>query len=247
MHKSELNFIVKKFYEALDEGKILGRKCTKCGHVEFPPYLACNECGNLDTEWIDLTNTRAHVVQMLRPLAIFPEVEFREANGGYIPVAVQIDNADPVDTSLVHVPIERWDALHDDLEHLTVKPWIVQGEDTKLVVWVPEDYNGEDEQPAAAVRKDAPEAAVPSASAPAALDVVTEKIIAAAAEAYETDAAAITLGTRVREDLSSESVKLIVLLSNIEDTLGVGIEITEAGEMNTIGDFVKAVKEKLAK
>ena len=33
----KLEKVVEKFYLGLEEGKILGRKCPKCGHVEFPP------------------------------------------------------------------------------------------------------------------------------------------------------------------------------------------------------------------
>lgn len=49
--------IMKPFYDGLEEGKFLGRKCKECGHVEFPPYAACNECGNYEgNEWIDLAD-----------------------------------------------------------------------------------------------------------------------------------------------------------------------------------------------
>ena len=47
--------IVKRYYEELENGKILARKCTKCGEVEFPPRIACNACGNFETEWIETT------------------------------------------------------------------------------------------------------------------------------------------------------------------------------------------------
>ena len=39
MTKKDMEPIVKNYYLALEEGKILGRKCTDCGHIEFPPYL----------------------------------------------------------------------------------------------------------------------------------------------------------------------------------------------------------------
>ena len=76
-------------------------------------------------------------------------------------------------------------------------------------------------------------------------DRVAQAVIACAAEAYETDAGQITFETDIRQDLSNASIKMIVMLSGIEDALGVTIEIMEAGSLNTIGDFVKAVKEKI--
>ena len=51
----KLEKVVEKFYLGLEEGKILGRKCPKCGHVEFPPVYACNNCGNYETEWYEIS------------------------------------------------------------------------------------------------------------------------------------------------------------------------------------------------
>lgn len=234
--------IVKKYYDALEEGKVLGRKCPKCGHIEFPPYLACNECGNLDTEWVDLTNVRAHVDQILRPLVIFPETEFKEANGGYMPIAVHIDHADPLDSSLVHVDAGRYEELHDNLADVIVKPCIVQGEDTKICVWMLADEQDADSEPSQEVPLAEETKDVPVSEE---IDQIAQVVINCAAEAYEADASAITMDTDIRQDLSNESIKLIVMLSDIEDALHVAIEIVEAGAMNTIGDFVNAVKEKM--
>ena len=46
MMSIQLEKVVQTFYEGLEEGKILGRKCPLCGNVEFPPVYACNQCGN---------------------------------------------------------------------------------------------------------------------------------------------------------------------------------------------------------
>ena len=55
MEKKSLEKVVKTFYEKLDEGKIMGRKCTSCGKVEFPPVIICNHCGCFETEWVELS------------------------------------------------------------------------------------------------------------------------------------------------------------------------------------------------
>ncbi|WP_415962973.1 Zn-ribbon domain-containing OB-fold protein [Collinsella tanakaei] len=47
--------VVKKFYDGVAEGKYLGRKCTECGAIEFPPHLGCNTCGHGETEWVELS------------------------------------------------------------------------------------------------------------------------------------------------------------------------------------------------
>ena len=55
MEKKDMEKIVKTFYEKLEEGKIMGRKCTCCDNVEFPPVFICNKCGSFDTEWVELS------------------------------------------------------------------------------------------------------------------------------------------------------------------------------------------------
>lgn len=47
--------VVKKWYDSLEEGKILASKCLKCGAVEFPPLYSCNTCGAHDMEWIEIS------------------------------------------------------------------------------------------------------------------------------------------------------------------------------------------------
>ena len=53
----KLEKVVQTFYDSLEEGKILGRKCPVCGNVEFPPVYACNACGNYETEWVEIVQT----------------------------------------------------------------------------------------------------------------------------------------------------------------------------------------------
>ena len=77
------------------------------------------------------------------------------------------------------------------------------------------------------------------------LDDVTKTVISAAAEAYNADKESITPSTDIREDLSSESMKMIDMLSNIEEALDVVIEISEAGTLNTIADFAEVARKKL--
>lgn len=109
MTKYDLEPITKTFYRALEEGTILGRKCTKCGHIEFPPYLCCNSCGGLDTEWIDLSNMRGMVKQVLPTKGAFGDPDFRKEHGDYFAVEILVPGADPVSTSLLHVDYDRYE------------------------------------------------------------------------------------------------------------------------------------------
>lgn len=236
--------IVKTYYDALEEGKVLGRKCNACGHIEFPPYLACNECGNLDTEWVDLTNTRARILQVLPPLNVFPETEFQNENDGFVAVCIQIENADPYVTSMVHVGKNAYERIHENMENIVLKPYIIQGADTKVCSWVDENYVEESKKNVAAVTVSGNAVQKPQTAAYA-NDEITKTIIKCAAEGYDVEESSITLATDIREDLSSESMKMIVMLSNIEEALDVVIEIPEAGSLNTIADFVNTVRAKL--
>ena len=65
----KLEKIVKKYYDSLEEGKILGRKCKKCGAVEFPPVLACNSCGSTDVEWVEISG-KAKMTSLIMPAVL---------------------------------------------------------------------------------------------------------------------------------------------------------------------------------
>ncbi len=47
--------IVKRYYEELENGKIMGRKCPACGAVQFPPRIACTVCGNMEQKWVEVS------------------------------------------------------------------------------------------------------------------------------------------------------------------------------------------------
>lgn len=46
--------IVKTFYDGLEEGKIMARKCNRCGAIMYPPMPICQDCSSTDTEWTEL-------------------------------------------------------------------------------------------------------------------------------------------------------------------------------------------------
>lgn len=47
--------VIHTFYEALREGKVLGKKCSKCGKIAFPPRGLCARCGSANYEWIEMS------------------------------------------------------------------------------------------------------------------------------------------------------------------------------------------------
>jgi uncharacterized OB-fold protein len=43
-----------EFWDALKNGKFVTTKCTKCGHVSFPPQADCPKCMGNEFTWVDL-------------------------------------------------------------------------------------------------------------------------------------------------------------------------------------------------
>ncbi|MEJ2249079.1 MAG: zinc ribbon domain-containing protein [Candidatus Lokiarchaeota archaeon] len=62
--RADFNFWVglymDKFYDALENRKIIGNKCPKCGDVYVPPRKICGKCNvviPLEEKWVDLPET----------------------------------------------------------------------------------------------------------------------------------------------------------------------------------------------
>lgn len=73
----KLEKVVEKFYEGLEEGKFIGRKCTECGAVEFPPVYACNTCGCMDMEWVEISG-KAVMKSIVMPAALSSKPEYSQ-------------------------------------------------------------------------------------------------------------------------------------------------------------------------
>jgi uncharacterized OB-fold protein len=65
---------VKRFYEALEEDKIMGRQCRDCGNVEWPPVYSCNECGGHHTDWIEMSG-EAEVVEFVPARGLLVQIK----------------------------------------------------------------------------------------------------------------------------------------------------------------------------
>ena len=72
-------------------------------------YLCCNECGGLDTEWVDLTNMRGIVKQGLPTKGAFGDPEFRNTQGDYFAVEIEVSGMDAFNASLLHVDYDKYE------------------------------------------------------------------------------------------------------------------------------------------
>jgi len=127
--------INKKFYEFLEEGKVMGRKCPACGHIEFPPYIACNDCGNFETEWIDVTETPAIATGLIPPSMIFGDPEFQERfQGNYCYATIQVEGADEYNSCILDITPAQTEELSRKVP-VKVVPAILQEDGFKMVFW----------------------------------------------------------------------------------------------------------------
>lgn len=50
----KIDSYVKRWYDQLEDGRIQGTVCKKCGTMQFPPLPICSNCGGHDMEWVDI-------------------------------------------------------------------------------------------------------------------------------------------------------------------------------------------------
>jgi len=48
---------VNDFIDYLDQGKVMGTRCSGCGMVFFPPRADCYKCLSSDVEWFEIEGT----------------------------------------------------------------------------------------------------------------------------------------------------------------------------------------------
>ncbi|MHA1689743.1 MAG: Zn-ribbon domain-containing OB-fold protein, partial [Promethearchaeota archaeon] len=64
---------VDKFYDGLEQKKIFGNKCQKCGDVFVPPRKICGKCNvtiPLDQNWVELPDTGTLVNYTITPYRV---------------------------------------------------------------------------------------------------------------------------------------------------------------------------------
>lgn len=70
-----------------------------------------------------------------------------------------------------------------------------------------------------------------------------EKICALLAEKFDADASAMTAETSIKDDLNADSLDIVELMMDLEETCGITIPDEDAVKLSTIGDIVKYIEE----
>lgn len=70
-----------------------------------------------------------------------------------------------------------------------------------------------------------------------------EKICDLLAEKFDADASTMTMETTIKEDLKADSLDVVELMMDLEESFGVTISDEEAVKLSTIGDIVSYIEE----
>ncbi len=115
--------IVKRFYDELADGRILGRKCERCGAVEFPPVIACNSCSYPEMEWVEMGGG-AEITELVAPSMMSTQPE-NEAYRPYMFGVAVLDEGSEMNAIVRGLDPERADEFKAKLPlraHLTIEP-----------------------------------------------------------------------------------------------------------------------------
>lgn len=246
----KLERVVKTYYETLEQGKVLGRKCPKCGNVEWPPVYACNACGSYETEWCEMSG-RGTIVELYMPSQLTAKPGYKP----YEPYAyawVKCEEGPERNVMVRNVTRKNAEWIRAHLPY-PVHMEIVQCDGFKTAVFAidPVDENGnpveETKGETAAAGAPAPQPvseAEQEASAPQFSEDTLNRLIALVAESYSRDAAELNAQTRFETDLKAPSVIFVGLAAKLEDEFDVMVNITDASAAKTIGGLA-ALVEKL--
>jgi len=45
---------IKKFFDGIEDGKLMGTECRRCKKRHFPPQSYCEDCGEEEMEWYEI-------------------------------------------------------------------------------------------------------------------------------------------------------------------------------------------------
>ena len=87
---------------------------------------------------------RGIVKQALPTKGAFGDPEFRNTQGDYFAVEIEVPGMDPFNASLLHVDYDKYEEFDQYIqEHeVEVKPLLFQDEDMKVVAWELVEDNG---------------------------------------------------------------------------------------------------------
>lgn len=230
----KLERVVKRYYDALEEGKVLGRKCPKCGAVEWPPVYACNACGATETEWYEMSGKG--VLKML----IMPTVmSFKPALKDLEPYAYgEVQTAEGPERNVMVMGVTKKNEAYIRA-HMPypVHMVIVQRDGYKTAVFAIDDP---DQAGDTGTQSVATQAAAPSSE-------TVKRLMELVAKTYHKEVSELRPDMVFEEDLKAPSVLFVGLVAQLEDEFDAVISITEASAAKTIQGLADLIDQEAGK
>lgn len=226
----KLEKLVKTYYESLENGIVLGRKCPVCGNVEWPPVYACNACGSTETEWYEMSG-KGELQMLYMPTVM----SFKPALKDLEPYAYgDVKCAEgPERAVMVRGVTKQNEAYIRAHMPYPVHMEIVQRNGFKTAVFAIDPI--EDEGKASETTETAE------------TNATFTKLKKLVAKQYRVDEGILTEDTSFEGDLKAPSVIFVGLVAKLEDEFDTMISITEASASKTIGGLAKLIDEELNK
>ena len=223
----KLEKLVRTYYETLEKGKVLGRKCPVCGNVEWPPVYACNACGSTETEWYEMSG-KGELQTLIMPTVMSFKPALKDLEP-YAYGAVQCEEGPVRNVMVLGVTRQNEKYITEHLPY-PVHMQIVQREGYKTAVFAIDPIEGEE----AAATAEEPKSET------------LAKLMELVAKTYRRKIEDLRPDMAFEVELKAPSVIFVGLVAQLEDEFDKLISITDAAAAKTIqglADLIDATKE----
>ena len=224
----KLEKVVKTYYDSLEKGIVLGRKCPKCGNVEWPPVYACNACGSYETEWYEMSG-KGVLTTLIMPTVM----SFKPALKDLEPYAYGSVTCEegPERNVMVRGVTKKNEAYIREHMPYPVHMEIVQRDGYKTAIFAIVPIN-EDGSPVA----EPTETKTQNSE-------TYEALVKLVAKTYKKDVSELSPETTFETDLKAPSVVFVGLIAQLEDEFDALISIQDASAAKTIGGLADLIDE----
>lgn len=251
--------IVSRYYHALEEGRILGRRCPVCGNIEWPPVYACNECGCMDTEWYELSGN-GEIMICLVPTVMSSRPAYSDLEPyGYC--AVKCEEGPERNVMVLNVTKNNAKYIREHLPY-PVHMEIVERDGYKTAVFAIDPIKADGSPDLELIGKrekkkldtadkgmngnrghETAQADIPDE--PETDPEIFEALAKIVADAYKVDVSEITPQTSFEGEFKASSIVFVGIVAMIEEEFGVFMSITEASGKGTVGRLAAAIQQLL--
>lgn len=226
----KLERVVKTYYDKLEEGIVLGRKCPACGNVEWPPVYACNACGNYETEWVEMSG-KGKLTSLIMPTVMSFKPALKDLEP-YAYGAVKCEEGPERNVMIKGVTRKNEAYIRANMPY-PVHMEIVQRNGYKTAIFAIDPIEGDEP--------------VKEAETAAPVSETYKTLVKMVAKAYKKDVSELTPETTFEGDLKAPSVVFVGLVAQLEDEFDALVSITDASAAKTIGGLAKLIDESIEK